>query len=126
MTLRRPFQNILGKGKNSSNKHFLLFAQCFVVPINYRRHHFELLLICQLQMLPIWISLKFYCLVKSYLTILSKISQAFSKLCGKQENSGKNLSFSSVFLYNGLKTYLGFFKCFQSGQSGQGSRLTQW
>ena len=31
MTLnQRPFENIVGKGENAGNQHFLLFPQCFL------------------------------------------------------------------------------------------------
>ena len=31
MTLRKkPFENIVGKGENAGNQHFLLFPQCFL------------------------------------------------------------------------------------------------
>ena len=26
----KPFENIVGKGENASNQHFLLFARCFL------------------------------------------------------------------------------------------------
>ena len=33
MTLKRkPFENIVGKGENVGNLHFLLFPQCFLPP----------------------------------------------------------------------------------------------
>ena len=27
---KKPFENIVGKGKNAGNQHFLLFPQCFL------------------------------------------------------------------------------------------------
>ena len=27
---KRPFENIVGKGENAGNQHFLLFPQCFL------------------------------------------------------------------------------------------------
>ena len=32
---KNPFQNIVGKGENAGNQHFLLFPQCF---LPYQRH----------------------------------------------------------------------------------------
>ena len=59
----QPFENFVGKEENDGNKHCLLFPQCF---LSYERQlkHFELHLICRLQMLSIWASLKFCRLVK--------------------------------------------------------------
>ena len=65
MTLRkRPFENIVGKGENAAKQHFILFPQCF---LPYQRHKssFDLCMNCRLQMLLIWTSIKFCCLVKS-------------------------------------------------------------
>ena len=28
MTIEKPFENIVGKGENAGNQHFLLFPQC--------------------------------------------------------------------------------------------------
>ena len=49
-TLRKkPDENIMGKGENADNQHFLLFSQCFLF---YQRHKssFKQHLICHLQM----------------------------------------------------------------------------
>ena len=54
MTLaKKPFENIVGKGENAGNQHFLLFPQCFL-PILYRISIFKLHLLFRLQMLSIW------------------------------------------------------------------------
>ena len=66
MTLKKkPLENIEGKGENAGEQHFLLFPQCFL-------HFLNKISICKphldlqfgLQMLSIWTSLKFCCLVK--------------------------------------------------------------
>ena len=61
---KKPFENIVGKGENAGNQHFLLFPQCF---LSYQRQKpsFELHLFCRLQMPSIWSHPKFCCLVKS-------------------------------------------------------------
>ena len=79
-----PFENIVGKGENASDQHFLLFPQCFLLYLgeNASNQHILLFpqcfllyqeekllflehLICRLQMLWIWSGLKFWQLVKS-------------------------------------------------------------
>ena len=65
MTLyKNPFENIVGKGENAGNQHFLLFPQCFL-PFPKEFSNFLSHLFCCLQMLSIWTSLKFYRFVKS-------------------------------------------------------------
>ena len=67
MTLRRKtFENIVGKGENAGHQHFLLFPQC-LLPFPNQISTFLLHLFCRLQMLSIWTSLKFCCMVKSLL-----------------------------------------------------------
>ena len=62
-TLRKKtFENIVGKGENAGNQHFLLFPQCFL-PIQRRKSSLELHLFCRLQMLSIWTVLEFCPLV---------------------------------------------------------------
>ena len=64
MNLRkRALENIVGKGENAANQHFLLFPQCF---LPYQRHQssFELHINCRMQILSIWTSLKICRLVK--------------------------------------------------------------
>ena len=34
---KKPLENIVGKGENAGNQHFLLFPQCF---LPYQRNHF--------------------------------------------------------------------------------------
>ena len=60
----KAFENIVGKGENAGNQHFLLFPQCFL-PFPKQISIFQLHSICRLQMLSIWTSLKFCCVVKS-------------------------------------------------------------
>ena len=45
-------ENIVGKGENAGNQHFLLFPQCFL-PFPKQILIFKLHLICRLQMLSI-------------------------------------------------------------------------
>ena len=53
LTLRKkPYENIVGKGENAGNQHFLFFPQCFL-PIPKRISVFKLHLFCRLQMLSI-------------------------------------------------------------------------
>ena len=60
----KPFENIVGKGENAGNHHFLLFPQCFL-PFSKQISIFWSHLFCCLQMLSIWGILKICCLVKS-------------------------------------------------------------
>ena len=50
---KKPFENIVGKGENAGNQHFLLFPKCFLL---YQRQKslFELHLFCRFLMLWIW------------------------------------------------------------------------
>ena len=59
---KQTFENTVGKGEIARNEQFFLFPQCFLL---YRRQKlsFLLQLICRLQMLSIWTSLKFCRLV---------------------------------------------------------------
>ena len=64
MTLRKKaFENIVGKGENASNQHFLLFPQCFL-PFLCQSSVFESHLFCRQQLLSFWTSRKFCRLVK--------------------------------------------------------------
>ena len=64
-TLRKkPFENIVGKGENAGNQHFLLLPQCFL-PSPKQISVFDTHLNCCLQMLSIWTGLKFCHLVMS-------------------------------------------------------------
>ena len=62
---KNPLENIVGIGENDSNQHFLLFPQCFLLPISQGISVFKLYLVCRLQMLSDWTSQKFCPLVKS-------------------------------------------------------------
>ena len=57
-------ENIVGKGENAGNQHFLLFPISFL-PCWKQILMFELHLFCRLRMLSIWTSLKLCCVVKS-------------------------------------------------------------
>ena len=61
---KKPFENIVGKGENAGNQHFLLFPQYFL-PFPKQISILDSLFNCGLQMLLIWIGLKFCRLVKS-------------------------------------------------------------
>ena len=52
---KKAFENILGKGENAGNQHFLLFPKCFL-PFPKQMLIFESHLLCHLQMLSIWSS----------------------------------------------------------------------
>ena len=60
---KKTYQNIMGKGENAGNQHFLLFPPCFL-PFSKEISIFQSNLFCRLQMLSIWTCLKFCCLVK--------------------------------------------------------------
>ena len=52
------FENIMGKGENAGNQHFLLFPQCFL-PFENQFSILQPHLFCRLQMPSIWTSLRF-------------------------------------------------------------------
>ena len=53
MEKKNPFQNIVGKGENAGNQHFLFFPQCFLL---YQRQKLFIVLhlFCRLETLSIW------------------------------------------------------------------------
>ena len=51
---KKPFENIVRKGENAGNQHFLLFPPRFL-PIPKRICVLKLHLLCRLQMLSIWL-----------------------------------------------------------------------
>ena len=54
MTLKhRAFKNIVGKGENAGNRHFVLFPQYFLA-FPDQISNFDSHLFCRLQMLSIW------------------------------------------------------------------------
>ena len=56
-TLRKkPFENIVGKGENAGNQHFLFFPQCFL-PFPKQISIFDTHSNCRLQILSIWTGL---------------------------------------------------------------------
>ena len=60
----KAFENIDGNRENADNQHFLLFPQCFLLfPTHISIIEAESF--CRLQMLEIWASLKFCCLLES-------------------------------------------------------------
>ena len=71
--LEKDFENILGKGENAGNQHFLLFKECFLLPQMIIKF-FEVHLICHLQVLLIWTSVHFVVMYRANLssTELSK------------------------------------------------------
>ena len=65
ITLRnKAFENIVGKGENAGNQRFLLFSLCFLT-WQEQILSFGPSLINHLQMLSVWASPKFGCLVHS-------------------------------------------------------------
>ena len=61
---KKPFKNIVRKGENADNHHFLLLPQCYR-PISKRTFVVNLPLFCRLRMLSNWTSLKSFRLLKS-------------------------------------------------------------
>ena len=61
---KKPFENIVEKGENAGNQHFLLFQQYFL-PLPRQISAFESHLFCRLQILSVWSRSKFCHLVKS-------------------------------------------------------------
>ena len=55
----KPFENMMGKGENAGNQHFLLFPQCFI-PYQSQKLSFQRNLFRRLQILSNWISLFFF------------------------------------------------------------------
>ena len=53
------FENIVRKGENAGDQHFLLFPQCFL-PFLIHISIFESHLFCHLQMLSVWAYPKFF------------------------------------------------------------------
>ena len=65
--IKWPFENTVGKGENAGNQHFLLFPQYFpqcFLPFPKQNSIFNSYLLCCLQMLSIWTSLKFCRMLK--------------------------------------------------------------
>ena len=60
---QRASENIVGKGENAGNQHFLLFPNCFL-PYQRQKSLFKQDLICRLQMLSFWSGPKFCILGK--------------------------------------------------------------
>ena len=54
----KPFKNIVEKGENAGNQHFLLFPQCFL-PNPKMISAFNFHLVCCLQKLSSWTGPKF-------------------------------------------------------------------
>ena len=61
---KRPFENVVGKGENAGNQHFLLF-QHVSYPSHIKFQFFNSQLFCHLEILSILTSLKFCHSVKS-------------------------------------------------------------
>ena len=87
---KKPFENIVRKGENAGNQHFLLFPQCFLLFLT-QITIFQSHLFCRLQVLSIRTSVKICCLVE--LTHSHAITpfdapgkQAFWKHRGKRRN----------------------------------------
>ena len=83
MTLRKKTsENIVGKGENAGNQHFLLFSQCFI-PFQNQISIFDSLLFCHLEILLISRSLKFCCLLTISKTTNFRLLQS-ERLCRQQ------------------------------------------
>ena len=61
---KMTFENIVGKGENAGNQHFLLFPTMISTLLKASFKVLATLKFCRLQMLSIPTSLKFCCLVK--------------------------------------------------------------
>ena len=94
------FENIVGKGENAGNQHFLLFQQCFL-PFPNQISIFESRFFCRLQMLSIWTSLKICCLVKGKTKPNGDVSEdlqrinlfsVYQNLCNLAAVKGKQLA----------------------------------
>ena len=88
----KAYENIMGKGENADNQHFLLFLQCFQ-PSSRLSSTFDKYLFCCVQMLSILIGLKFCLCVKIdiYHTVASSNStqgKGLENTMGKGENDG--------------------------------------
>ena len=78
-TLRKKaFENILGKGENAGNQHFLLLPKCFL-PFQKQISDFVSHLFCLLLVLSIWTGLKFCRLerVKALIVLCSQVLTHF-------------------------------------------------
>ena len=51
---KKPFENIVDKGENAGDQHFLLFQQCFLNSFKHFFFMFELQVFCHVQMLSIF------------------------------------------------------------------------
>ena len=104
MTLRKkPFKNIVRKGENAANQHFLLFPQCFL-PIPEQISFFHPYLFCRLQALSIWTSLEFCFLINPFPNkpwFLRVCSTSFLKTLWEKEKllATSNFSFSHSVFY---------------------------
>ena len=61
---KTTLENIVGKGENAGNQHFLLFPQCFL-PFPKQISTFQSHVFCRMQVVSIWPGLKNCRLVKS-------------------------------------------------------------
>ena len=79
---KKPFENIVDKGENSGNRHFLLFPQCFL-PISKRISMFNLhfYLFCHLQNASNLDQSKNLSFGKEFTSIHIVLSTAFGKHC---------------------------------------------
>ena len=88
--IKKHFENIVGKGENAGNQHFLLFPQCFL-PFSKQISIFQSHFFCCLRMLSIWTGLTFCRLVELSLSQTSpdfyvSAVQVFGKHCEKRRN----------------------------------------
>ena len=67
-------ENIVGKGENAGKHHYFPFPTLFSTLLRKKKKSLQPHLICRLQMLSVWTSLKFYRLVKGLTLSQSKFS----------------------------------------------------
>ena len=135
MLYKKPFGNIVEKGENGGNQYFLLFIQCFL-PFPKQTSIFQSHLFCHLQMLSIWTSLKFCCLVELTQTPKRQILDS-SKLKETADNnfkSNKNVRKFSKRVENTVgkgeiahhEQFLLFTWCFQMTYKENGRKFSRY
>ena len=100
---QRAFENIVGKGENAGNQHFLLIPQCFL-PFSNQISISHPHLSCCLQMLSIWTSPRFCRLVRVKHTVQNSntgttvwsLGRTLKKLTCKTHNSQSTTKISDM------------------------------
>ena len=91
---KKPFENIVGKGQNARNQHFLLFPQC-LLPFLKQISIFQSRLFYRLQVFSIWTSLKNCCLVSLDRVYLTKTTE---RAAGRAESDQTEHVYRLIFL----------------------------